>query len=41
VADRFSYGLGFALGGIGCALGVLALALVEGRRANPVLVARV
>jgi MFS family permease len=36
VVDRISYGAGFAVGGAGCALGVLALALTEARRTTPV-----
>lgn len=31
VADRVSYGAGFAVGALGCVLGVLALALIEWR----------
>jgi MFS family permease len=31
VADQVSYGAGFAVGALGCVLGVLALALIEWR----------
>ena len=41
VADRFSYGMAFAVGGVGCTLAVLALALIESRRPSVVVVARV
>jgi MFS family permease len=37
VADRISFGAGFAVGAIGAALGVVTLALIEARRPAPVL----
>jgi MFS family permease len=38
VADRVSYGAGFAVGAVGAALGLLALALIEARRTAAVTV---